>query len=153
MRTRLIVATAVALLTVGVLVGVAMATADVKVDLQQDCGSPCTEPVDSTGPTGFGFVNYNKNAAGDLHVVASLKNAAPDTTYSIFLVCGPTHDATCGGFVELGTLTTNAQGNGTSAVSVELPPYVGGPDDHIDILKGDGDLTAGVYIATPIVNT
>ena len=110
------------------------------------------EPVDSAGPTGFGFVNYNKNAAGDLRVVAVLKNAAPNTTYHIFFVCGPTHASACG-FIDLGTLTTNGQGNGSSgAIVVTDPPYVGGPDDHIDLLKNAGDQSAGLYISTPIVN-
>ena len=127
---------------------------DDKVDLQQDCGSPCVQPVDSTGPAGFGFVNYDKNAAGDLRVVAVLKNAAPDTTYHVFLVCGPTHALVCAAtFLDIGTLTTNGQGNGTTTISIESPPFVGGPDDHIDILKDVGDTSAGVYIATPIVNS
>ena len=91
-----------------VFAGGAAATANDKVDLQQDCGSPCVTPVDSSGPTGFGFVNYNKNEAGDLRVVAVVKNAAPNTTYDVFLVCGPTHATACG-FVELGTVTTNGQ--------------------------------------------
>jgi hypothetical protein len=110
------------------------------------------EPIDSSGPTGFGFVNYNKDAAGDLRVVAALKNAAPNTTYHIFLVCGPTHDTGCG-FVDIGTLATNGQGTGASgAIIVSAPPFVGGPDDHIDLLKGVGDLSGGFYISTPIVN-
>jgi hypothetical protein len=134
------------------LAGVAAATANDKVDLQQDCGSPCVEPVDSAGPTGFGFVNYNKNAAGDLRVVAVLKNAAPDTTYTVFFVCGPTHATACG-FVSIGTVTTNGQGNGSSgAIVLTSPPYVGGPDDHVDLIKDNGDLNAGVYLSTPIVN-
>jgi hypothetical protein len=134
------------------LAGVASATANDKVDLQQDCGSPCVTPVDSVGPTGFGFVNYNENAAGDLRIVAVLKNAAPNTTYDVFLVCGPTHATACG-FVNIGTLTTNGQGNGsTGAIVITSPPYVGGPDDHVDLIKDDGDLNAGVYLSTPIVN-
>lgn len=155
MRRRIAsVATAglVTALAAVVLAGVASATANDKVDLQQDCGSPCVEPVDSVGPTGFGFVNVNKNAAGDLRVVAVLKNAAPNTTYEVFLVCGPTHATACG-FVSLGTLTTNGQGNGNSgAIVVEDPPYVGGPNDHIDLLAQGGGTSAGVYISTPIVN-
>jgi hypothetical protein len=155
MRVRtapVVVATIATLVVAGALASVAMATANDKVDLQQDCGSPCVEPIDSSGPTGFGFVNYNKDAAGDLRVVAALKNAAPNTTYHIFLVCGPTHDTGCG-FVDIGTLATNGQGNGASgAIIVSAPPFVGGPDDHIDLLKGVGDLSGGFYISTPIVN-
>ena len=147
-----VVATTAALLALGVAASVASASANDKVALQQDCGSPCVEPVDSSGPTGFGFVNYNKDAAGDLRVVVSLKNAAPNTTYHVFLVCGPTHDTSCG-FVDIGTLTTNGHGNGNSgAIVVTGPPFVGGPDDHIDLLKDVGDQSAGLYIATPIVN-
>ena len=104
-------------LAAGALASVAVATANDKVALQQDCGSPCVESVDSIGPTGFGFVNYNKNAAGELRMVVALKNAAPSTTYHIFFTCGPTHDTACG-FVDIGTLTTNGQGNGNSGAIV-----------------------------------
>jgi hypothetical protein len=144
--------TLVALLAAAAMASVAAGSANDKVALQQDCGSPCVEPVDSTGPTGFGFVNYNKDAAGALRVVVSLKNAEPNTTYHIFFVCGPTHATACG-FEDIGTLTTNGQGNGNSgAIIVSAPPFVGGPDDHIDLLKAAGDDSAGLYISTPIVN-
>jgi hypothetical protein len=133
-------------------VSVASAGPNDKVDLQQDCGVPCVEAVDSTGPTGFGFTNYNVDGQGNLRVVASLKNAAPNTTYHIFLVCGPTHDTSCG-FTDIGTLTTNGQGNGNSgAIILAGNPYGGGVDDHVDLLKGVGDQSAGTYISTPIVH-
>src|SRR5262245_7774349 len=94
-RAPALVGAVAALLAAGAMASVAAATANNKVDLQQDCGRPCVEPVDSSGPTGFGFVNYNKNAAGALRFVVSVKNAEPNTTYHIFFVCGPTHATAC----------------------------------------------------------
>lgn len=153
MRVRTVSAVVIgALLAAGVLASFAAATANDKVAMQQDCGSPCVEPVDSVGPTGFGFVNYNKNAEGALRVVVALKNAAPSTTYHVYFTCGPTHVTACG-FEDIGTLTTNGQGNGnTGAIVLAAPPYVGGPSDHIDVMKLAGDLSAGLYVSTPIVN-
>src|SRR5262245_28135552 len=115
MRSRLTVAVLVGLVAVGAIGGGATASADVRVALQQDCGSPCGQPVDSTGPIGFGFVNYNKNGKGDLRILAVLRRAAPNTTYLIYLVCGPRHSAACGNrYVEVGSLRTNLRGNGSS---------------------------------------
>jgi hypothetical protein len=88
------------------------ATPNTKVDMVQDCSSGCAQPTDMAGPTGFGFVNFNQDNSGALRVVVSLKDAQPNTTYQIFLVCGPTHAAACG-FTTIGTLTTNVVGNET----------------------------------------
>jgi len=122
-----------------------------KLDALQDCGVPCVEALDNAGPTGFGFFNYNVDANGDLRVVVSLKNAVPNTTYEIFLVCGPTHASACG-FISIGFLTTNGQGNGNSG-AIDIPlatlqalPFGSGTrNDHIDLLKGVGDLSGGLY--------
>lgn len=133
-----------------------MATANTKVDLVQDCSTGCLEAVDMAGPTGFGFVNFNQNAGGDLRVVVSLKNAEPNTEYNgAFLVCGPTHASACD-YINIGSLTTNAQGNGNATMIVPVgtlqasPFGSGARTDHFDLLKGVGDTSAGVYAATGI---
>jgi hypothetical protein len=137
--------------------GIAFATPNTKVDFVQDVATGGSfADLDMAGPTGFGFVNFNQDDAGNLRVVASLKNAEPNTTYEIFLVCGPTHDTACG-FISIGTLTTNGQGNGNSgAIDVPLATLQAAPfgsgdrTDHIDLLKGVGDLSAGVYAVSGI---
>ena len=146
MRVRAALLALTVFAVVGLIAGVANATPNTKVDLFQDVGS-AGGGLDMAGPTGYGFINYNKNASGSLRVVAALKNAAPNTTFTIYLVCGPTHATACG-FIEIGTITTDDDGNATSgAIWIDDPPYVGGPDDHIDLIGG-----GEVYAATPIVN-
>lgn len=140
-------------------VGIALpasAAPNTKLDLVQDCSSTCPEAIDMAGPTGFGFVNYNQDDQGNLRVVASLKNAQPNMTYHIFLACGPTHATACG-FMDIGMVTTNGQGNGNSgAVMVPLatlqatPFGSGARTDHIDILAGVGDTSAGVYVTSNV---
>ncbi len=127
------------------------ATPNTKVDMFQDCSSGCPEPVDMAGPTGFGFVNFNQDNSGVLRVVVSLKNAQPNTTYQIWLVCGPTHAAACG-FTTIGTLTTNGVGNGNAGAiivplsTLQASPYgAGSRTDHIDLGAGVGNLSAGFY--------
>jgi hypothetical protein len=127
------------------------AAPNTKVDIFQDCSTGCAEAIDMAGPTGFGFVNFNQDETSALRVVVSLKNAAPNTTYTIYLVCGPTHAVACG-FISIGTLTTNGVGNGnSSAIIVPLstlkdsPFGSGSRTDHIDLGAGVGDLSAGFY--------
>lgn len=135
--------------------GPVSAAANTKVDLMQDCSTGCSEAVDMAGPTGFGFINFNQNANGDLRLTVSLKNAEPNTDYSgVFLVCGPTHATACG-FVDVGNLTTNAQGNGNAtmilpAADLQEDFGSGAKTDHFDLLKGVGDQSAGVYAASGI---
>ena len=144
MRARAILLAATALLAVGLIAGVANATPNQKVDLFQD-GGAAGGAIDMAGPTGYGFVNYNTNASGALRIVVGLKNAQPNTTYTIFLVCGPTHATACG-FIDIGSVTTDDDGNATSgAIWIEDPPYAGGPDDHLDLIGG-----GEVYAATPL---
>lgn len=125
----------------------ASAAPNTKLDLFQDCSVGCPEAVDMTGPTGFGLVNYNYDSNGKLRLVVSLKNAEPNTSYAgVFYVCGPTHASACG-FQNVGSLTTNGQGNATGNFTVEVPDqYL--VNSHLDILKGVGDTSAGVYAAT-----
>jgi hypothetical protein len=119
----------------------------------QDCGTGCPEPVDMAGPTGFGWVNYYTIGDGDLKVTVALHHAEPNTTYEIFLVCGPTHDTACG-FTVIGSLTTDAYGRGRAnqiivrLATLQAPPYGSGDrTDHIDLLKSAGDLSGGLYAA------
>lgn len=133
----------------------ALATANTKVNLVQDCSTGCTEAIDMAGPTGFGFINFNQNNNGDLRVVISLKNAEPNTTYSgVFLVCGPTHATACG-FVDVGDLTTNGQGNGNATMilpvaDLQASPFGSGArTDHFDLIAGSPS-TGGVYAASGI---
>ncbi len=126
------------------------ATANTKLDLVQDCSTGCSQPADMNGPTGFGFVNYNQDAGGDLRIVASLKGAEPNVTYSVILANGPTH-ATTTGYAVVGTVTTNGQGNGTSNISVSHATLLGAPfgvgnqKNHIDLRKDVNDVSTGLY--------
>lgn len=146
---------------------VASATPNTKLNMIQDsagcggAGQPACGAADSdmAGPTGFGFVNFNQDDEGNLRVVVSLKDATPNTTYEIFLVCGPTHALACG-FITIGFLTTNVQGNGNSGAiivdvtTLQAAPFGSGArTDHIDLLQGVGDLSAGFYVVTPVAYT
>lgn len=129
------------------------AAANTKLDLIQDVASGGVGVLDMDGPTGFGFLNYNQNANGDLHMIVSLKDAEPNTTYSgVFLVCGPDHASACD-FVDVGDLTTNNQGNGNATMILSASDLYdqfgsGARTDHFDLLKGVGDQSAGVYAAS-----
>jgi hypothetical protein len=131
------------------------ATANTKLDVVQDCSTGCSQPADMNGPTGFGFVNYNQNAGGDLRIVASLKGAEPNATYSVILANGPTH-ATTTGFAVVGTVTTNGQGNGTTNIAVphttllSAPFGVGDQKNHIDLRKDVNDVSIGLYDVTGV---
>jgi hypothetical protein len=131
------------------------ATANTKLDLLQDCSTGCPQPPDMVGPAGFGFVNYNQDANGDLRIVASLKGAEPNTTYVVILANGPTH-ATTTGFAKVGTVATNGQGNGTVNISVShatlmsAPFGAGNQTNHIDLRKDVNDTSTGLYDATGV---
>lgn len=142
----------VAALALTAFAGTTLATANTKLDLVQDCSTGCAEPLDMDGPTGFGFINFNQNADGDLRVVVSLKNAEPNTEYTgAFLVCGPTHATACG-FINIGSVTTNGQGNGNAHLSVPVATLQaafgsGAKTDHFDLIAAT-NATGGVYAAT-----
>jgi len=152
-----------AILSVSLLLAIAvvlpqrvLASAATKVDLVQDVASGGVGTLDMLGPTGYGFVNFNQDASGDLRLTVSLKNADPNTAYhGVFLVCGPTHASACG-FVDVGELTTNGQGNGNATLRLSVavlqasPFGSGSRTDHFDLLKGVGDDSAGVYVASGI---
>jgi len=110
-------------------------------------------PVDMRGPE-IGTVSYSQ-PGGNLLLRIRIEFGQPGTTYRVFLTCGPAHGLACG-FVTIGTLVTNAAGAGASAITVpaavlEASPF--GPgfrNDHIDLLRGVGDLGKGVLTAGAI---
>ena len=92
---------------------------------------------------------------GDLQLKAEIEFAQPGTTYEVFLVCGPAHGLGCG-FVTVGTITTNPLGAGVTGITVPFAVLVSAPfgpgyrTDHIDILRGVGDLSKGILTAGAI---
>jgi hypothetical protein len=110
-------------------------------------------PADMTGPE-IGRVSYSQ-PGDDLQLRIDLDFAQPNTTYQVFLVCGPAHAVGCG-FTTIGTLTTNAVGAGATGVTVpfavlQAAPY--GPGyrtDHIDLMQKVGDLSKGFLTAGAI---
>jgi hypothetical protein len=95
-------------------------------------------PADMTGPV-VGNVTYRQEPDGSLVLELRLEIAQPSTSYTVYLVCGPSHDLVCG-FVSLGTLSTDAVGSGSIAFTVPLadlqnPPFGAGyRNDHIDLV-------------------
>ncbi len=156
MKFSTLLYTIVFVLVVAVAPRAALATANTKVALVQDVASGGVGTADMLGPTGYGFLNFNQNANGDLRLVVSLKNADPNTEYKgVFLVCGPTHASACS-YIDVGDLTTNGQGNGNATMwvpvaTLQASPFGSGSrTDHFDLLKGVGDQSAGVYVAAGV---
>ncbi|HMF57911.1 MAG TPA: hypothetical protein VK619_16330 [Pyrinomonadaceae bacterium] len=110
-------------------------------------------PLDMKGPE-IGRVNYSQ-PGGNLVLKINLEFGQPSTKYQVFLVCGPAHSASCG-FVTVGVLATDAAGAGSVNITVpaavlESAPF--GPgfrNDHIDLLRGVGDLSKGGLTAGAI---
>jgi hypothetical protein len=87
------------------------------------------EPTAFTCPTGaiptlaaFGFVILNTHGPADatgkdsvVGIEVAIKDGIPDTTYQIFLAQDP---GNCPNMVSVGTVTTNAQGNGNGHAEV-----------------------------------
>jgi hypothetical protein len=111
-------------------------------------------PLDMNGPE-IGRVRYSRDGAGGLQVRIELEFGHPNTSYTVFLVCGPSHGLACG-FTAIDTLVTNALGTGASGTTVpvaalQAPPF--GPGyrtDHIDLLDGVGNLAQGALTAGAI---
>jgi hypothetical protein len=141
-----------ALLAVALLTPVAQGSSVQRVELFQECGPGCPEPIDFSGPTGFGWVDFV--VAGEtLKVAVKLKHATPNSTYTAYYTCGPTHDLACG-FFPFPEITTDAAGRG-SVTNLPLGcPFGGGSrTDHIDIIGADGSAyVAGDinYSCTPV---
>ncbi len=148
-------ALSLSVLSLGLAIPVVGATPNTKLDLVQDCSTGCSEPTDMNGSTGFGFVNYNQDNNGDLRIVASLKGAEPNATYTVILANGSTH-ATTTGFAVVGTVTTNVQGNGTSNITVSHATLLGAPfgvgdqKNHVDLRKDVNDVSTGLYDVTGV---
>jgi hypothetical protein len=110
-------------------------------------------PVDMRGPE-IGSVAYSQ-PGGNLLLNIKIEFGQPNTTYRVFLTCGPAHNMACG-FITIGSLTTNAVGAGAAAITIpapvlQSPPF--GPgfrNDHLDLLKNAGDLSKGVLVAGAI---
>lgn len=110
----------------------------------QDCAAsegpgPC---ADMSGPSGFGWINYTTYGP-DHKLQVALRGASANTSYTIYLTCGPTHLLACG-FVDVGTIVTDAYGRANANQIVVRSPFGGGVrTDHVDILGSDGS----VYVA------
>jgi hypothetical protein len=110
-------------------------------------------PLDMNGPL-IGLTAYSE-PGDNLHIKLTIEFGQPNTRYEVFLVGGPAH-ALATGFIAIGALTTNAAGAGAGAFTVPhatllAPPF--GPGyrtDHIDLLKGAGDLSRGTLTAGAI---
>jgi hypothetical protein len=137
----------VSVLALAPFASVAWATPNEKVKIMWD-DAPESPAVDSEGPTGYGFVNYSQNSTM-LRTVVALKNAEVNTTYTVYLVCGPTHALGCG-FITIGYLTTDEDGNGnTGAIWTMLTDITGPAGEgtyHIDLINDNTYLTEPMTI-------
>lgn len=138
------------------IVSPALAAPNIKLIMIQDVApGGSTSDADMIGPTGYGFVNYNQDSSYNLRITISLKNAEPNTEYTIYLVGGPTH-ATVTGYIVIGTFVTNVVGNGAPTDAIIVPvatlqaaPF-GASQAHLDIIGAGYPATAGCYVVTPI---
>jgi hypothetical protein len=115
-----------------------------------DCGPGCPEAYDMVGPAGYGFVNYTTYGS-TLKLQVGIRNASPNTSYTIYLTCGPTHDLACG-FVALATVTTDAYGRASANQLLISNPVGGGVrTDHVDIGGADGSwvVAGGINYTLP----
>jgi hypothetical protein len=135
----------------------AEATPSTKLDVILDCPIGGCGDLDMTGPSDQGFVIYNQDdITGDLRIVAKLqKSGKINSTYTVFLTCGPTHVAACN-FIIIDVFSTNIKGTGNTGdiivpkcTAESLITHV---DDqaHIDILAGFGDTSDGVFVSSII---
>jgi hypothetical protein len=109
--------------------------------------------LDMDGPQ-IGLTAYSE-PGDDLHIKLTIEFGQPNTHYEVFLTGGPSH-ALATGFIAIGTLATNPAGSGAGAFAVPhatllAPPFGAGyRTDHIDLLRGVGDLAKGVLTAGAI---
>lgn len=105
--------------------------------------------ADMIGPE-IGNVRYQQNNSGGLNLGLHTDFAQPNTTYQVFLTCGPSHALACG-FIAQGTFTTDATGVANVSVLFTLATLQGAPfgcgyrTDHVDMIGGplSSSLTAG----------
>jgi len=137
---KLIIASAFCLLMVAIIAVPAMAAA-AKLDL-----APAPNHPDYPG-SGFAVIN-SSSGPNNMELTVSLKGAAADTTYEVWLENNgqPTFGP------PVGTFTTNGQGNGNFHINMYMVP--GTYNLGIDVAIGGGDqyLTSNVYGA-PIFKT
>jgi len=96
-------------------------------------------------------VKFGQDDTGALTIDLTLRGARPETTYGIFLTCGPTIALSCG-FIQIGTVTTNAAGNARSGdivvpvATLQAAPFGSGQrSDEITMVTKVGDLSAGGF--------
>jgi hypothetical protein len=100
-----------------------------------------TAPADMRGPE-VGSVSYTQNANGNLQLRVKVEFAQVNAKYQIYLVGGPSHDLATG-FITIGTLTTNAAGSGSTALTVSVALLQNSPfgpgfrNDHMDLIGDD----------------
>jgi hypothetical protein len=106
-------------------------------------------PIDMNGPQ-IGITAYSE-PGDNLHMQINVEFAQPSTKYEVFLTAGPSH-ALASGFIGIGVLTTNGAGTGVGTFTVPHATLLAAPfgagyrTDHIDLLRGPGDLTRGVLV-------
>lgn len=121
---------------------VTVAPAGTVVPLIDDCGGAAGGACDNIGPP-VGSVSYTKTSAGALQFTFTVTGAAANTTYAVWLVCGPTHAAVCGA-QQFGTLTTDSSGNANAVITASaatlqlLHPAPGTHTDHLDLVPPGG---------------
>ena len=130
------------------------ASPNTKLDMLQDVADGSGDARDVVGPAGFGHINYNQLPSGDLRIEAALKGAAPDTTYTLIIYCGPTHINAINS-IHVGAVTTNGQGNAnTGAIHIPAASLAGATGacasgattGHLDF---DNNTTSGTYTSPP----
>jgi hypothetical protein len=109
--------------------------------------------LDMDGPE-VGLVAYSE-PGDNLHLEIKVEFGQPSTSYEVFLVGGPAHSMATG-YIAIGTLSTNAAGAGSGIFTVAHTTLLSSPfgpgyrTDHIDLLKGVGDLSKGCVTAGEI---
>jgi hypothetical protein len=107
-------------------------------------------PIDMNGPQ-IGITAYSE-PGDNLHLEIKVEFAQPSTKYEVFLTAGPSH-ALATGYISVGVLSTNAAGAGAGAFTVPHAILLAHPfgagyrNDHIDLLRGVGDLSSGVLVS------
>jgi hypothetical protein len=117
LRTVALVALAGSLLALVALGLPAQAKAGKETLLRNPAGSCNIGATSGTDSDAFAVINAN--GSGDVAATVSIKDGAPNATYSVSLVQTPSGE-NC--FAAEATLTTNGQGNGTVHLSEPVLP-------------------------------